>query len=161
MKLTAQQESILHVGAIWSSGIVEQIADALYHFIWAIGVNQTVTPLYTSDNPVAGTCLSAVNTAIVQTHGDSVASLRLADIFDFRANNAVQVAMPLTPKLVLLMSNPTYYAALQPQQGKAFQLSTEHVRKLNSVQTVLASRHVFSSTDDFAVARRALSNRSV
>lgn len=156
--LAREKISAWQMMLIWQSGIVQQMAVELYHYIWVIAKNETPWPFYTSDAPVA---------AITHTPGASPHFIDPSPLPDSHAEEAVkrlfsgrgdpsglQLIYPLTPQCALTMYHPRDFAReLGDKQGKVLVLGGESARIYNSAIAAHATRQVLASNNDFAIAR--------
>lgn len=122
---------------------IRGFASALEKNIWAIGVNQTSIPLYTSDNPV-----------IRRSHHVSGTLPNLSP-----EGKGTEYLLPLSPRIVLLILERTHFADLaRAHCGRIF-LTEEAVRDYNQLQALRCYRHVFSAIDHFEDALQLYQNR--
>jgi hypothetical protein len=117
-----QWAGALHFKYGLSGDFVRELADDLYHYIWQVGVNQSGVSLCTSDTPVVGLVHDAAGQhparPPAERKQDVVRQLLVGD----RPMRGIEVAFPVTPRVLLCMYHPTYFAHLRPKQGKRFAL---------------------------------------
>lgn len=128
----------LHAQMLCSGGLVESIGDRIFESIWIYARNQTGTPLWTSDNPVA-----------FKT-GDNRRWLKGPGIL----SSGSYVVFPLTPEYVLYCKEPKHWSAIQKLDStlSPVALTDEMVQHENSGQIFMATRHVIASVEEFSWA---------
>lgn len=128
----------LHAQMLCSGGLVESIGERIFKSIWIYARNQTGTPFWTSDNPVA-----------FKT-GDNRMWLKGPGIL----SPGSYVVFPLTPEYVLYCKEPKHWSAIQKLDSmlSPVALTDEMVRHENSGQIFMATRHVIASVEEFSWA---------
>lgn len=109
---------------------ISDFRDYMQYFlkpIWRFGINQSRTPLWTSDNPVS----------LVGPHASST---RL----DFRSYG-LRIAFPLSPSIVLILHEPDRFSRMKHLDGKPLKLSEHDVNTLNQAQFNQSTRFILSS----------------
>lgn len=101
-----------------------------------LGVNESTTPLCTSDHPV-------VREASIRDGHNSYLGL---------ASPGIRVSLPVSPKYILLLCDRGYFSRLRSLDGGRVSLSGREVEQYNSLQVLQANRQVFSSRRDFGLA---------
>jgi len=120
---------------------VQAIASALREHIWLVGVNQTEQPLYTSDNPV-------------------VRKAHKKDPYDIRsyagfASEGVEIALPITPKHILILCERTFHRHIVAKDGETLLLDNhEYIKYYNSLQVAQSYRQIYCPSDNFDLARK-------
>jgi Protein of unknown function (DUF4238) len=135
----SQEEKInLHAQMLCSGGLVENIAQRVFDSIWIYARNRTITPFWTSDNPVA-----------FKT-GDNRMWLKGPGIF----SSGSYVVFPITPFYVLYCKEPKYWATLSELDSclSPVELTDEMVQHENAGQVFMATRHVISICNEFSWA---------
>ncbi|NUQ78410.1 MAG: DUF4238 domain-containing protein [Polyangiaceae bacterium] len=138
-QVPAPDEQInLHAQMLCSGGLVEAITKRVHASIWVYARNGSDTPLWTSDNPVA-----------FKT-GDNRMWLKGPGIFQ----RGTYVVFPLSPKYVLYCKEPEHWSKLAKFESSLSPvlLDSDMVKHENAGQVFMATRHVVSTTDDFAWA---------
>jgi hypothetical protein len=133
-----EERTNLHAQMLYTSGLVEMITDRLMNSIWVYARNETPLPFWTSDNPVA-----------FKT-GNNQMWLKGPGILE----KGSYIVFPLTPKHVLYCKEPEHWAAARAFDSclSPVKLSVDMVKHENAGQVFMATRHVISSSDDFAWA---------
>lgn len=135
----SQEEKVnLHAQMLCSGGLVEEIAQRVFDSIWIYARNQTSTPFWTSDNPVA-----------FKT-GDNRMWLKGRGIF----SSGSYVVFPITPSYILYCKEPQYWSALHKLDTclSPVDLTDEMVQHENAGQVFMATRHVLSISNEFSWA---------
>lgn len=127
----------LHTTRLWDLQIVHSIRDWINQSIWVFGRNDTDTPFITSDNPVT-----------FRTP-DNKQWLRLGVLAP-----GMYVVFALSPSLVMYCYERSYWGAITKFDRclSAVILNTGMVKSENTGQVFMASRFVFSRTDNFTDA---------
>ena len=110
---------------------------------WVLSENNTSTPFWTSDHPV-----NRYNP--LKSPHPFLGNLGLL-------SRGIQIVFPLTPKLCLLVGDPVEYAT-NPDKVTCIR---DNVLFVNTLQLGWATRHIFSPSDDFAIARKWLNDNPV
>lgn len=134
IRLTEEGEKLAHLA---SMGDAARIASILAKMGAAVGSNATNVPLWTSDNPV-NLC-----NGLAQPSGN----------LGF-APRGIEVHVPLSPTLAVVLFDPTTYAP--NRMPDFFLMEKGHVIRANHLQTLQSNRFVFSNTARFFMARRYL-----
>lgn len=114
-----------------------EFAELIGEFRWTLLINDTQTPLWTSDDPICRHNL---------LNQDSYGSLGLL-------SSGINLYFPLSPRLLLLLSDPTSYGFL----GTRHRLTDPRtVTFHNDLQVTQSNRHLFSNEEDFSQARKRL-----
>lgn len=119
---------------------VLEIATILLSLRWAVLENTTDAPIWTSDHPVV-----RHNPVDHGFYGNLGFLCR-----------GIQIFLPLTPSLCLVICDPEHYKSIPPWYRVK---DPANILWLNHLQVILCTRFVFSSTDDFDLAQRALSDQ--
>lgn len=144
----------LHQYYLWQSGQIPEIATDLFYYIWRIGVNLTNLPLCTSDHPVNGfihDVLPASTPSRAMTGDGGIVKNLLVGA---PAMYGLEIMLPLTPVVTLLMYHPDYFYSMQPVQGRRKGLYLAEVLHHNALQLLNAERQVFSNEDSFAIIQK-------
>lgn len=128
----------LHAQMLCSSGLVERIADHIDKSIWVFARNDSGTPFWSSDNPVA-----------FKT-GDNRMWLKGPGIM----SQGSYLVFPLSPSYVLYCKEPTYWAKLRLLDCclSPVELTSDMVQHENAGQVFMATRFVISPENDFGFA---------
>ena len=116
---------------------VEHFLERLLDHTWFVGINETGCALWTSDNPV-----------VVRAHQHHPI-MSMAGI----ASEGVEVAFPLTPKLILILFEKTFHNDLANRPYEHITLNQEDVVYYNEMQVEQSHRQVYSSSEDFTIAQ--------
>lgn len=136
--ISPEEKINLHAHMLCSGGLVEEIAKRIEQSIWIIARNDTETPFWTSDNPVA----FKRRDSLMWFKGPGIMAL------------GTYVVFPINPRYVLYCKEPTYWAKLKDFDCclSPLELTSEMVQHENAGQVFMASRFVISSTKDFSFA---------
>ncbi len=116
---------------------VEHFLERLLDHIWFIGINETDRALWTSDDPV-----------VIRAHKyHSIMSMAGT------ASKGVEIAFPLTPKMILILFERTFHKDLANRPYEHIMLNEEDVAYYNEMQVEQSRRQIFSSGEDFAIAQ--------
>jgi Protein of unknown function (DUF4238) len=111
----------------------DEFAQKLKNFIWMIGVNDSDTPIYTSDHPVVRFAHSSSN-----------------GLF----SEGMEIVFPIDRKLVLIMLEPNYFQNFAHRDCKLMQLNPDEIVRFNTLQVAESFRFIFCSHDSFDLARQ-------
>ena len=127
----------LQAGMIFDYKEALYFVNALLDHICFIGINETKYSLWTSDDPV-----------VVQPHKyHSVMSMAGT------ASEGVEIAFPLTPKLILILFERTFHRDLSTRPYEHIMLNEEDVAYYNEMQVEQSHRQVYSRDENFTLAR--------
>lgn len=156
--------SLVQTWLLWNSGLVPRIATDLYYYLWIIAKNSTQFPFYTSDAPIAALTHLPGESPFDPTpdhrnrRNGNLNSVK-ALFCESPAECGLQLIFPVTPDCALLMFHPfDFEKTLGDKQGKVLVVSEQTVAITNVAISSSAVRQVFSSTDDFHVARLEMAN---
>jgi len=148
--------SMLHAKFMWDVDLIAKIAAGLYHHLWFIGVNKTDVPLYTSDNPVVLRSHKLDASTSIDANagpGLTLASIELQSKVPGLLSEGVEIVFPLAPTCALFMLERTFFAQMEPNQGRAFSMTIDAVQQCNAQQVLQSERQVYSTSNDFSLAR--------
>jgi hypothetical protein len=114
---------------------VPRIAGTIMERKWIVILNRTSMPFWTSDHPV--NLRNEIEPPGLASHGIGLPE--------------VQVYLPLSPLLSLLICDYRYYMY---ERDKLLATDINNVIFQNDWQLRQATQHIFSNTNDFALARR-------
>jgi hypothetical protein len=136
-RISSSETKKQHLQMLRRSGLVETIAEWINQAIWIIARNDSATPFWTSDNPVA------------LKRQDHRMWLK-AGIMGLGS----YVVFPISPRYILYCKEPTHWAKLKKFDCclSPVEITSEMVQHENSGQVFMASRFVISSTKDFSFA---------
>ena len=106
---------LLQASQIFDLETVGTFAEVLYNHIWLIGKNGTKQPFYTSDNPV-----------VKNAHKRAIGI----------ASEGVEIAFPLTPNLILILRERSFFKKLKGLDSTVIPLSEDNVTYYNSLQVI-------------------------
>jgi len=127
----------LQARMIFAEEEVEQMMQVLLGHFWFIGINETGKELYTSDDPV-----------VVRAH-KSHPLMSMTGI----ASKGVEIAFPLTPKLILILFERSFHCDLNNRPYEHITLNEEDVIYYNEMQVEQSRRQIYSNQGDYALAR--------
>jgi len=128
--------ALVQLGMLTDSAAIHKMANVLLNHIWVLGVNESTTPLWTSDHPV-------VRKASIRDDHKSYMGL---------ASPGIRVSLPVSPKYILLLFDGEYFSYLRYRDGGRVSLSGKEVEQYNQLQVLQANRQVFSQDGDFGLA---------
>ncbi len=114
---------------------VSQVVRIIQKMKWILAVNNTKLPFWTSDNPITR------YNPVAPSHPFK-GNLGLLNV-------GIQVHFPLTPRLSLLLCDPIAYCHF----SDTVNVELENVVFHNELQVDWSTRFLFSSDDDFSLAR--------
>lgn len=126
---------VYHASFMLESGI-KTIGRAFFNHTWVIGVNKTLLPLYTSDQPV----------------------VRFAHIDDPKLSNegfaspGIEVAFPLDPEHLLIMRDLRAPGGGRSNDGSVEDLNDARVEFYNRMQVEQSRRQIYCRDDAFGLA---------
>ena len=135
--------SLLQARIMLNPMMSAQMMAPLIERIWCVGVNKTGHPLYTSDNPV-----------VKYAHVDPPPGM----VFGI-GSEGVEVALPLTPEIVLMLWDGKAFPQMARFEGKRMMLTDDDITYYNWLQVSASERQVFSSMHDFALAEKICQER--
>lgn len=135
----ASHEGLVHAEVIFNTDFTMKMAQGFAKQIWLVGINNTKSPLWTSDSP------------IVKYH-----HIRKQSIPGFSGWQlpGVEIAFPLTPKHILLIAERSHFKFLESLDCGHSTLNDEAVTFYNSLQVIQSYRQVYSNNDQFELAKR-------
>lgn len=137
--VSPEERNNLHATLLCEEGLVDDIARRVYDSIWIFARNTTVTPFFTSDNPV---CFKTP---------DNKMWLKAKGIL----STGTYVVFPLSPSIVLYCKERIYWKKLEKFNCtlSPVEFTPQMVDHENSGQIFMASRFVISPINDFDFAR--------
>lgn len=161
-KYDEQAASLLHAKFMWNPDFVCKIAALLYHRIWVIGVNDTGTPLYTSDTPVVLQAHKQRDSFMPDPSKGPAFSKAIDVVIESRLPNigdeGVELVFPLSPKCALIILENKHFKYVEKNQGKRYSLQPTDIIRLNSLQVLRSNRQVYYVSDDFSLAEKICSD---
>lgn len=122
-----------HIDFIFNSDILNSYIKALDKHICIIGLNNTSTPLYTSDHPV-----------VKKAHKkDKIHS------YSGISSEGIEIAFPLTPKYILILKEKRFFRSLQNNNLKLILINNEDVTYYNSLQIFQSERQIYCPSNNF------------
>ncbi|MCP4417882.1 MAG: DUF4238 domain-containing protein [Chloroflexi bacterium] len=140
--LSNEDERAIHAFIFMQDEMINNWVEILADQIWTFARNTTVSPFYTSDNPV-----------LFKTK-DSKFWTPPKNLIE----DGVQIIFPLSPDIVLYIVEKTYFSSLKPFDGKLspVEFTKFMVDHENSGQVGMCKRFIFSCRNDFAFAKEYL-----
>ncbi len=132
LEVNEQDISIRHASLLFSPSLQQRITDTLLHHIWAIGINTTAQPLFTSDTPVVKQGQPGGGNGF--------------------GSPGIEVAFPLTHEDVLILFDRGVYRQLEFLENTHLTLVAENIIHYNSLQIMQSYRHVCCSERKFDLA---------
>ena len=127
-----------HTIALYNSNRIEETALLLFQHIWIVGINRTMQPFYTSDNPV-------VRKAHVVRPGRSFVGFKAP---------GVEIAFPLTSTHILVMYERKYHWNKHGRfENGVVGVSPFQVDYFNALQVKQSYRQIFCGKNEFEQAR--------
>lgn len=127
-------KKLMQVSMLFDPETIGSFAKELYKHFWFVLVNNTEQPFYTSDNPV-------VKHAHKKDEFISYGGL---------ASEGVEIALPLTSNLILVMFERSFHSELLPLENKFAHISSEeHVDFYNYLQVSQSNRQIYCLTNKF------------
>lgn len=126
---------VYHASFMLESGI-KTIGKAFFNHTWAIGVNKTRQPLYTSDQPVVR--FAHINDPVLSNEGF--------------ASPGIEVAFPLDSDHLLIMRDPGAPGGNRANDGSVEDLNDERVAFYNRMQVEQSRRQIYCRDDAFGLA---------
>jgi hypothetical protein len=131
--LTESQAGKIQGSMLIDKGNILKFAKLLNRLTWVLGINLTTQLLYTSDSPIA------------QKAHVKYPFLGMAGL----ASPGVELSIPISPNLVLIMIDGDYHKLYASQERKYWKMNLENVRHYNARCINQSHRFVFSRIDDF------------
>jgi len=116
--------------------LLPALVQALQRHIWFVGINETSHPLYTSDSPVVRR--GHKHDAIFSHSGF--------------ASEGIEIALPLTPRRVLVLCDQTFFPSLVALDCRTVRLTGDNVTYYNSLQVFRSHSQLYSWSRDFSLA---------
>lgn len=110
----------------------KNISEIIRTYIWAIGINKTDQPLFTSDNPV-------VRQAHLGANGF--------------ACSGIEIAFPLSPQIIIIIFENTHFSQLSSVDNKLLLLPLEAVNYYNELQVYNSRRQIYCNEDKFNLVK--------
>ena len=128
----------IHIDLLWNLPVVDKICDWVHSCIWTFRFCKGPESLYTSDDPVK------LRTSTKHLHWGQIPALGAYALF------------PLTPTILMYCFEKTHWEKLSSLEGCLLSkpLESELVRNANIHQVGHAQRFVFSSSNEFSLARQ-------
>ena len=138
VSVTMDEKAVLGLqgGMIFNYKEALHFVETLLNHACFIGVNQTSTPLWTSDDPV-----------VMQAH-ERHPVMSMAGT----ASRGIEIAFPLTPALILILFERTFHQDLSNHLYEHIMLNEEDITYYNGMQAEQSHRQIYSSNDNFALA---------
>lgn len=117
-----------------------RIEEEIKKFYWLVGKTTDYNPFYASDSPLIR--IPHVRHPFWGTGGI--------------ASPGVELAFPLSSKYILVMYERSYHKNAAMVDRLVVDLDPEDVNRYNFLQTLECNRQVYSASDSFAIAQRAI-----
>jgi hypothetical protein len=138
-RLTLRKDiaDLQHLSVLFDRETGMQFARSLCEdYIWLAGFNNADTPLWTADHPV-------VTRSLAEPSDDLRTKMLLS---------AGKRLFALSPKYMLILLHREFAASLEDRQGAIMPLTQKQVDEHNMLLLRQSTKHVYSPTDDFAMA---------
>ncbi|HHV62087.1 MAG TPA: DUF4238 domain-containing protein [Firmicutes bacterium] len=124
-------------GFMFNPRILDRFVAVFCKHIWLLGANRSERLLYSSDNPVV--------------KRDHVRHPFFS--YSGYGSPGIEIAFPLSPTVVLIMYERTYFKAYECLDGKVIPLCAENVDYYNSLQVGQSYRQIYSCNQDFTLVK--------
>ena len=131
--------SLLQAMSMFNPYFQRQLTKVLQNHIWLLGVNNTTQPLYTSDHPI-----------VKMPHKKDPHQIQSHSGF---ASEGIEIALPLTPKYILILCERTFHKHFVSKDGRSIALDSNGVTYYNSLQVSQSYRQVYCSSNSFVLAK--------
>lgn len=119
---------------------IKEYAGVLQNHIWILGINDTGTPFYTSDNPAV-------------KHSPFKDQLSAIGI----ASPGIEIAFPLSSSRILIIADREFYGFYENSSDlQSRKLDSENVKYYNSLQVLDSERQVYCEKPDFALVENMI-----
>ena len=141
LKVVPKDEAIdlFHLRSLLDKEHISYLSNILFNRKWAIGINNTKIPLFTSDHPF-----------VKYNYKDTVYG---------GGYSSDEIIIPLTPKYLLIMISPVFWKDITLLNNKNYmvqELKKENVIFYNHLQTGASYNYVFSNTNEFYMMKKYL-----
>lgn len=137
--ISPKEAKYIQLRMLFDSKNISELRCLLYDLVWLLGVNQTKTLLFTTDNPV-GTKAHIKNSLLPQNGLTS---------------RGVEVFYPISPNVILIMLDGTYHTEFQALDRRYIQITDAHrIVSYNAILSDQAERFVFSSDGQFSTIEK-------
>lgn len=133
--LPSEMTSARHADFLFGTAFLEQAARVLCDHIWYVAENDTDQPFFISDAPL-------VRHAHVPQGGLGLAS------------RGIEVALPLSPKHILVLLERSHFERQQDKEGRVQRLLPGNVAWYNSHQIINSYRQIYCAKDKFDQVRK-------
>lgn len=133
-----QEEKIIQGNMFFDIDHVTELAEAFCSLTWILGINKTITPLFTSDHPI-GT-YPHIKESIVSMSGIG--------------SRGVEAYFPLSPNHILIMFDADYHIGIKGHDRKYVLLTDkEDVERYNRLCAYNSGQYVFSNEPGFSLVK--------
>lgn len=150
--------SALHGQFMWNPEFVSKVAAILCNHIWVIGINQTSSPLYTSDTPVVRRAHKSQPAFLPRPDNGSAFERAIDIVIESKrpgiSSEGVEIVFPLSPEYVLIFLERKFFKSLEDKDGWRLVLGPAHVEDLNILQVLQSYRQIYSHTNDFSLVEK-------
>ncbi|MED3681835.1 DUF4238 domain-containing protein [Bacillus thuringiensis] len=144
IKASEINKKITQASMLFDNERVETFAKHLYKHCWYVCINNTEQPFYTSDNPVVR---HAHKEDVLMSYGGI-------------ASEGIEIVLPLSSKLMLVMVERSYHSHLLPIENQFFELDdVENIIFYNYLQIVQSHRQIFCLENKFDLIEQIKSER--
>ncbi|GAB6496563.1 hypothetical protein OA45_00064 [Bacillus sp. UMTAT18] len=144
VKVPEVNTKILQASMLFKPETTTAFAKELEKHCWFVLVNNTEQPFYTSDNPV-------VRYAHKRDELRSYGGI---------ASEGVEIALPISSKLMLVMMERSYHSHWLPTENKFFTVDVVKIVDFyNSLQVVHSHRQIFCSENKFKLVEQIKEER--
>lgn len=129
--------SVDQAAFVFNEETLRTFVGILVSHIWLIGLNETKKTLWTSDHPF---------TRRAHLKRDFISHTGIA-------SPGIEIAFPLSPRVILILFERTYFKRINNLDGRIVQLNEDNVDYYNSLQMYSSYRQIYSSDDNFELAK--------
>lgn len=129
-------EGMIHSQYIFDFDNLAEMAEIFYNHIWMVGINNSESPFYTSDNPVV-------------MHTPFKNKIRGVGI----KSKGIEIAYPLSSQYILILADRDSYKDYEAFDGKSSNMREENVEYYNSLQVIHSNRQIYCEEQDFYLVK--------
>lgn len=140
-RVEMQHEVIAHLKLILDPTIMGPICEMLGSHVWLVGLNETGTPLITSDTPI-----------VKRNH----IKHKYASGW---AGPGVEIVFPISPDHALILLERSFFIDHVEHDGRWVRLTESDIQRFNELQVISSHRQIYSSTADFSLVEKMCDER--